>query len=378
VRFRVVIASIVALGLGVGRGGGAAAGEADFHTKLRYRVTPSLHGCWDEAQFRKRVVERLDYEPFRDDAPVTVLVQISGSRGAISGHVQWKGQSGAAMGERQFVAKDGNCPKLLAEMIFAVVLEIELLRPKVNRTTSAGASAAPSAPANDASEPAHEPATASLPPPSASLPSSPPSPPPSAEPPATPPGPEPDAPRLAKDRPQDMEDEPTLPGQASQWQMWVGLGPSVAWRISPSATATARLFLGFRRGNLSLEIAGDGSYPSREQSWDGSGFRQMLITGAAAVCGHQGAFAGCLLAKAGEMRAQGLGLDQPRSPTAFVAQAGLRLGATVGLGENWLVSAHVDALGLLTPCTVELNGFPVWDMPWFGVLAGADLGARFW
>jgi hypothetical protein len=160
--------------------------------------------------------------------------------------------------------------------------------------------------------------------------------------------------------------------------MWVGLGPSLAWGISPSTTATARLFVGLRRDDVSLEIGAESSYPSRDQSWDGSGFRQMLVGASAGLCGHRGAFAGCVLAKAGELRTQGLGLDEPKSPTAFVAQAGLRLGATIGLGDTWFITAHLDALGLLTPCTVELNDFPVWDMPWLSAFAGIDLGARFW
>ena len=61
-----------------------------------------------------------------------------------------------------------------------------------------------------------------------------------------------------------------------------------------------------------------------------------------------------------------------------MAQAGLRLAATLELGDTWFAAAHLDGLGLLTPCTVELNRAVVWEMPRLGGLVGIDLAARFW
>jgi len=137
------------------------------------------------------------------------------------------------------------------------------------------------------------------------------------------------------------------------------------------------MFLGVRRNDLSVELGAEASYPSTERRSDGSGFRQSLVGASAAVCGHLSALSACLLGKASQVRVSGLGVAQPRSPTGFLTQAGLRLAATLELAGPWSASAHVDALGLLTPCTVDLNQVSVWDMPRFGTLVGMDVAAHF-
>jgi hypothetical protein len=58
-------------------------------------------------------------------------------------------------------------------------------------------------------------------------------------------------------------------------------------------------------------------------------------------------------------------------------QAGVRVAATLELGGPWSATAHIDALGLLTPCTVYLNQDGIWQMPRIGALVGIDLSARF-
>jgi hypothetical protein len=147
--------------------------------------------------------------------------------------------------------------------------------------------------------------------------------------------------------------------------------------MSPSTMASGRLFLGIRRDDLSFEVGAEASYPSDNQRWRTSGFREMVIAGTAAVCGHLSVLSGCALGKAGQFRIEGLGVDEPQSPSGFLAQTGARLGATVALGESWLVAGHLDGLWLLTPRTVQLNGVSVWDMPRLSAFAGIDLGARF-
>jgi hypothetical protein len=373
------LAAIAATGQCIGR---SAADEGDFHVSLRYRVDSSLPGCWDEGEFRNRIARRLGYDPFREDASTSVLVHVDGSASAIGGQVEWRNANGTGMGERRFVARDGNCAKLLAEITFSVGLEIELLHPATGARPSAGPSPALG---GDREAPTPLAATKTPPPAPSSSPALP-SPSPSPSPPPTP-SPhlaaplEPELPVSAEDHsanPNEISEPATPEDRGPHWAMWVGLGPSLAWGISPSTAATARLFLGVRRNHLSIEIGAEASYPSKDQKWDGSGFRQVLIGGSAGLCGHHSALAGCVLAKASELRVEGLGLDLTHSPTAFIAQAGLRLAATVGLGKAWFVTAHLDGLVLLTPCTVELNDVGVWEMPRVGALAGIDLAARFW
>jgi hypothetical protein len=355
----------------------ALAADADFYVSLRYEIDGSVRQCWNETAFRRSVARRVGYDPFREAASIDVSIRISGSARAVEGRVEWRNANGKGMGERRIVAEDGNCSKLLTEISFAVSLQIELLRPK----TPAGGGAAPSTRGGNASSAsAPIPATvAAPPPPSPSPPSPPPASPPRAVPPPATPKPEIAPAEKVRRQSEDarLEAEPEAARISSSWPLWVGIGPSLALGIAPSVTGSARLFFGVRHNDLSVEVGAEASYPSTERKWDGTGFRQSLIGGSAAVCGHHRAFSACVLGKASQVRVSGLGLDQPKSPTGFVAQVGLRFAATMDLGGPWSATAHIDTLGLLTPCTVDLNHFGVWDMPRLGALAGIDLSARF-
>jgi hypothetical protein len=320
----------------------AAADQTELWVQLHYRVDPSLRGCWDETEFRRRVAGRLDYDPFRQNASVDVSVQVEGPQQAIGGQVEWRNANGEGMGERQFVGKDDNCAKLLAEMSFAVSLQIELLR----RIASGEFGSKPSAPASNKA-----PAGARLKPPTNKR------------------GPSKAA------GPRAVEATPEPP---ARWALWAGLGPSLAWGISPSTNVDARLFLGVRRNDLSLEFGAETTYPSTHRLWGGSGFREMLISATAGVCGHHSALAGCVLLKGGQLRARGLDLDEPRSPTGFVGQAGLRLAATVFLSDSWFVVPRLDGLVLLNTCSVEMNDVQIWHMPRLSAFTGLDLAARLW
>jgi len=348
----------------------AASDEGDFHAKLRYRADAALPGCWDEAELRRRIGRRTGYDPFRDDAPVSVLVSVSGSARAIGGRVEWKDATGVGMGERRFVAKDGNCSKLLAEMSFAIALQIELLRPS-SRPESIARSPTPSstdaAGANTAASSAPTATTSGIGTPAAlsALP----------EPESTKPRSQNDMERPSKEQPPEVESS----GRAREpdWTAWAGLGASVAWGISPSATANLRLFLGCRRKDLSLEVGAESSYPSEDLRWGGSGFRAVQLAGTAALCGHRSALSACAVGKAGQLRVEGTGLDKPETASGFLGQAGLRFAGVAELGKGWLVGARLDGLWLVTPHTVQLNGVGVWDMPNRSVLAGLDLAVRF-
>jgi hypothetical protein len=393
----VVAGFLVTIMAGAQRPGLAATGEVEFHANLKYRVEASLPGCWDESEFRRRITRRTGYDPFRENAPATVLVSVSGSAGAVGGRVDWKDANGIGMGERRFVAKDGNCGKLLAEMNFAVALQIEMLRPASKPEADVGpppAMGSDLAHANGATgTPAPSSSTASSPPSATAVPSTATAPPETGR--ATAPkgevaskperlrqdvtaeaGPRlPPEPPASSEPPREPRPSPT-DGEAP-WAIWLGLGPSLAWGMSPSTMANGRLFLGIRHDALSFEVGVEASYPSENQRWQGSGFREMVIAGTAGVCEHLSVLSGCALGKAGQFRIEGLGLDEPQAPSGFLAQTGLRLAATLDLGDSWLVAGHLDGFLLLTPQTVQLNGVGVWDMPRLSAFAGIDVGARF-
>lgn len=334
----------------------ATASDSDLFVSIRYSVDDSARGCWDEAEFRRRVAQRIGYDPFRDEAPVNVKVHIGGASNAVDGRVEWRRSNGAIMGERRFVAKDGDCRNLLTEMSFTVGLQIELLKPKA----SADADAVPRPQDVDAAE-----AQATVPSKKAEGLST-----------------EENSaasraqPRREEAKAADVRDQATA-GEPSQAPAWVGLGPSLAWRLSPAATADARLFLGMRLADLSFEIAGEATYPSTQSRWDQSGFRYTMLGGSIAVCGHHQWLSACGLGRANAVRATGTGVTKPRSPTGFVVQAGLRIAATIPLSQSWLLAGHVDGLAALSKSRIELNDGIVWDMPRLGALAGVDLAVIF-
>jgi hypothetical protein len=342
------------------------AADASFYVSLHYEVDGSAHGCWDERDFRRSVTHAVGYDPFRSDAPVSVRVQVGGSPELVDGRVDWRNAAGAGMGERRFLAKDGDCSKLLTEMSFAVGLQIQLLRPQSTAATAAtstadGPDSSTHGPARDAASPpraapAATPATAR----SAAPPS-----PPSAT-----------APSASARAPDVTTDAASASGSPEPWRFWVGIGTSVAWGLAPSLTGQGQLFVGARRDHLSLELGAEATLPVTAHQSDGSAFRQNLIGGSLSLCGHHGALAACALAKASQLRVSGL-VDEPRSPSAFVAQAGLRLAATWEISGPWSMTPHIDTLGLLTPRTVALNDVGVWSMPRLALLAGIDVAARF-
>jgi hypothetical protein len=375
-RLIALVASGIALA--IAPPGAALAAEGDLYVVLHYSVDASAHGCWDEAEFRRGVAHRIGYEPFRDDAGIEVRVHVGGSVHAVDGHVEWRKASGLLMGERRFVAKDGNCAKLLTEMSFAVGLQIELLRPKPPAgpgpvagaasgsaaTGATGGAAAGTAPAagGGAAAPAGHASTTTSPPPTG-----------------------PPAPAARQENPGERrepkkpstEDERSAAKASPHAPMWVGLGPSLAWRLAPALTTDARLFVGIRLRDLSLEIAAEGTYPSTDKHWDGSGFRQSLIGGTLAFCGHHDVLSACALGRVSQVRVTGVGVDNPRSPNAFIGQAGVRLAGAFSLGRSWFIALHLDLLGLLTPCKVELNQATVWEIPRLGGLGGVDLLLHF-
>ena len=60
-----------------------------------------------------------------------------------------------------------------------------------------------------------------------------------------------------------------------------------------------------------------------------------------------------------------------------MAQVGPRVAYSLALGDHLALLAHVDALLLLTPWTVDVNRVPMWTMPHFAGVAGIDLAVRF-
>ena len=156
-----------------------------------------------------------------------------------------------------------------------------------------------------------------------------------------------------------------------------GMGAALAVGIGPGPGALARLFLGGRKGQLSLELGADVTLPVTAQQPDGGAFALDTQAADAIGCGHLGVLAGCVVGRFGRIHARGSGVDAPRSPAGLFSQVGARFAAAHDLAGRFFAGAHVDGLVMLSPWTVALNGGAVWTTPRFGLLLGVDVGARF-
>jgi hypothetical protein len=83
--------------------------------------------------------------------------------------------------------------------------------------------------------------------------------------------------------------------------------------------------------------------------------RELLSGDTTGLCCHHWADTGFALAKTDELRIDGLDPDEARRPSGLFAQADLRIAASIGLGEIWLVSAQLDGMGPLALHTDRLT-----------------------
>ena len=314
---------------------------------LKYAIDPALKGCPSAGDFRNMVSQQLGYDPHRAEAPIHVVVSAEAVERGIEGAIHWDAPTQERVRERRLTSRSRDCRELIVAMGFVVAVQIQVLATEL----TAGPASAPQA------------ATAATPAPAAS--------PAETEPVAARP-----APPAPPEAPPPIEIPSSAPG-STPWSTIAGIGASAGFALGPNPTAQGRIFFGLQHAAASLEFGAEASLPTTTRQTDGIGFRQNLILGTLAACGHYRFAAACALGKFGQIRVRGLGVDVPSSPTGFIAQAGPRLVATLGLGKQLLLLGHVDALVLLTPWTVELNHTDFWKMPRFGAALGIDLAARF-
>jgi len=367
----ILVATLGAVASALTPASGVAIAADDLHVDLRYDAPGPRRRCWDEAEFRGSVARRLGYDPFRPGAPIGVVVRVTSVARALEGRIDWQNAGGAHLGERRIVAKDSDCSELLTEVSFAVVLQIELLHARAPAPDDAEAAtvAPPASPLQ---------ASGTAPPPSAVAAEPAPAPPfPTAAPPGRAEVPRPEVDVRLRAEPAGEIAPPGPDGASGRWSLSLGAGPALAWGLAPSLTADGRLFVEARRRALSLELAGEASYPSTTRQADGLGFRERLLSGSLALCGHRQVLSACALGRGNAVHVTGLDVDRPRSPRGLAVQAGARLAATIPLGGPWSAAAHLDLLGLITPYRVTLNQAGVWDMPRLAALAGLTVAARF-
>jgi hypothetical protein len=315
---------------------------------LEYTVDPALQGCPSSEDFRNMVGQQLGYDPYRADADLHVVVRAQSAERGIEGAIDWNAPTQQRVGERRFTSRSRDCRELVTAMGFVVAVEIQILATDLTASPASEPQASKAATPDPHTSDEGTESIAKRPQPT------------------------------GQPRPQPIELPTSAPGSAP-WSAVVGLGTAAGIGLGPNLTALGRVFFGLQHSPASLELGAEASLPTTTRQADGVGFRQNLIVGTIAACGRYQFASACAVGQFGQIRVSGLGVDVPSSPppTGFIAQAGPRLAATVGLGEQLLLTGHADALFLLTPWTVELNNTGIWTMPRLGAVLGIDLAARF-
>jgi hypothetical protein len=344
---------------------GVAPAEAapELFVNLKYDVDPTLSGCMGESDFRAMVARQVGYDPYHSKAALGVEVRVRPAEHGIRGGIDWSASAHRQLGERHFSSESQDCNAMLATMGFVLAVQIQLMVRDAVAEPSPGAMDTDHTRASDARR--HQPAADTERPSALD---------------ARRHQPTADSNRVveATTSPPTVASEEPPTSRGPPWSCMAGIGPSAGFGLGPDPIAQGRLFISVKDGHAAFELGGEASLPSTTRQDYGGGFRHRLVLGTAAACGLRGSSAACAVVKLGQIGAQGVGLDEPASPRALVAQVGARYAYFVRLGDRLALVGHADALYLLTSWTVDVNHLAVWTMPRLGAVAGIDLAVRFW
>lgn len=357
-----------------------AARATEVTTRLDYGAAP---GCPSADDLVAAVVGRLGYRPFRKDAPGRVIVRIEPDGKGLEGHIEWRDATGGWIGEQTLPSRTGNCPELVRAMGFALAVKFQLMAtlaggpgggdlpvparaqppapPASSSPVSAAPSPSPSTSASASSPPAEPVAAATLSAPTAASEST-----------------------AAKQAPREhslpaaMSNAVTRSsGTSSGPSLVLGAGAAVAFAAAPSTVPLARLFGAVGWSHVVVELAGEISSSSTTHLKDGAGFTHRQVLGSLAGCGVVSSWGACVVAKVGQMRVAGQGVDVPAHPTGLLTQMGVRLTWTHMFSGRFEIAAHADGLALATKGDVTLDSMQVWETPRFTASVGFDVGVRF-
>lgn len=290
-------------------------------------------GCPDADDFKSVVEKRLGYDAFDQQAPDRVLVDI-GLRGrTFEGRIEWRNAEGRWAGDRTFRSRSDDCSDLARAMAFALALQIQF-----------------AAIARDKAIPAQTP-----PPP-----------------PPTPPPPLQSAPSDAKPVADKAE-----PAAAGRPVLSLEAGGAVGLGMASGAVPFGRLAAAAVWAPVFVELAAEVAWPTTTRRADGAGFSQQQLLAALAGCGQRGRVGACVVAKAGEIRVDGLQVDRPATPAGLLLQTGLRLVLRQDLGRHAYLAAHAEGLLNLRAWRVTLDNDVVWTSPRFAETVGLYVGVRF-
>ncbi len=323
---------------------------------LRYERSDDAAQCPDAQGLRDTVAARLGYDPFRDAAPTTVHATITRNRRRLRGRVEVTNAAGATVGTREIESSRRDCAEVASAMALAISIVID-------------------------------PLSLTRPPPPPAPPVAPPPPPPPPPPPAPPPPVVVAAPVTPPPPPPVRRVAPPPPPPPSRRPaIEVALGVGFTLGHTPDVTASVAASVALRWSLLSLALEGSHAFLSRAELAGVGEVQASLASGRVVPClnqrfGRRVDGSVCGVVALGALSATATGVDVARPSTAFYAAVGARLAARVALSSHLGLRARVDALGAVTPISLQIRDGGrervVWATSTAAFTAGIDLVATF-
>jgi len=316
-----------------------AIAATDTVVRLDYQADEQ-GGCVGEDELRQMVTDQLGHDPFRPDADQRVGITIAKTEAGFRGRIVWTEADGRQVGERNLSSRSRDCREIVANVAFAVALQLQLVDRGAPNDPNVAAPTGGQTPPATPESPNRAPAIPERP------------------------NPSPEGPRGSAQPP---------PGRLV---LAVGAGPAVGLGMTPAPTAFGRLFVVARLRRLSGELAADAALPATQHEPDGTGVDVNALGASAAGCGHVSIASACLLGRLGWIRARGFGIAVPSTSWGHFGEVGLRLAASREMGRV-ILSAHADGLVMLSRWNVVLNDAVAWAVPRVGGVLGLDVALRF-
>lgn len=334
--------------------------RADF----RYLRDEGALSCPSEATLRAAVAARLGYDPFEKGAPRIVRATIETEGEGYTARVELQGGRDGQM-VREF-STHGSCNDLVAAIALSISLAIDAEH-SATEPPSSSAEFPTAAPPNVSKN--GEPASATQAPKAVVV----------ASQTLTPAAPGPRAELRCPICETKVVERSRSPGNSRlPFDFVAGAHAELAFGTAPATAVGASIFIQGRRKALSLGLELRVDAPAGMDLPSGGHVQSGLVGFSLVPCLHFQWFRGCAVAFAGEIWGRSQNIDVPRTAIAFHGAVGLRAGFEWPRNGAWALSAHTDALALLSPVDITINGSTVvWSAPSVFATVGAGALLRF-
>jgi hypothetical protein len=291
---------------------------------LDYQAASDL-GCPTADELRGAVAQQLEYDPFVpvDLAPAhRARIVLTKTGTTLEGQIDWIDRQGRGEGGRRLTFETADCAELARAVVFAVVVQMQLL-------------ASPTRPPSSSKRPGERPGSAGVAP------------------------------------------QPSRQSYRKTRMALLGAGPTLERGWSPAPALGLAVLGALSSGAVWLEAGAAVSVPTTFELADGSGFRARSLRGWLAPCVRTPPWNWCLTGMIARVYVRGRGVDEALSSGSMLAATGGKVELLWPALERLGVLLHVEALVTLTPRDVLLNGGSVWSTSPMYLGVGADLATIF-